>query len=165
MRNEHRMRAGPSVGIAALAAVLFLSGLAVACADEGTAGGPRLALQGDEFDLGAIGWDRSVERTVSFRNDGQEPLTVTIAKVRPAPDAACGCGVEGSEVRPATVPPGGTGELVFTLRAPESMRPMGFMRDKMLVELESNDPAEPARTITLLFDMGTQPDGGGDDGS
>ena len=162
------MGAGPAGGIVFTCGALLLVALGMflaACGRGAVATGPRLALTGDEFDLGTIGWDQSVERTVSFRNDGQEPLTVTIAKVRPAPDAACGCGVEGSEVRPATVPPGGTGELVFTLRAPESMRPMGFMRDKMLVELESNDPAEPARTITLLFDMGTQPDGGGDDGS
>ena len=137
----------------------------VAACGGGSVAGPRLGLAGDEFDLGAIEWEVSVERTVPFQNEGEEPLTVTIAKVRPAPDAACGCGVEGSEVRPATVAPGGTGELVFTLRAPESMRPMGFMRDKMLVELESNDPAARARTITLLFDMGAQPDGGGDDGS
>ncbi len=143
----------------------FVVLLAACGGEQGSAPGPRLGLAGDEFDLGAIEWETSVQRTVPFQNEGEEPLTVTIAKVRPAPDAACGCGVEGSEVRPATVPPGGTGELVFTLRAPESMRPMGFMRDKMLVELESNDPAAPARTITLLFDMGAQPDGGGDDGS
>ena len=140
--------------------------LAACGGEEGSVPGPRLSLAGDEFDLGAIGWDQSVERTVSFRNDGQETLTVTIAKVRPAPDAACGCGVEGSEVRPATVPAGGTGELVFTLRAPESMRVMEYMRDKMLVELESNDPAEPQRTITVLFDMGEQQENGGSgDGS
>ena len=161
------MRAGPSVGIAALAAVLFLSGLAVACGGEqGSAPGPRLGLAGDEFDLGDIGWDELVERTVPFRNDGQEPLTVSIVKVRPAPDAACGCGVERSEVRPAAVAPGATGELVFSLRAPESMRVMGYMRDKMLVELQSNDPGVPERTITVIFDMGTQQEGGGSgDGS
>jgi hypothetical protein len=43
---------------------------------------------------------------------------------------------------------------------------MGQMRDKMLVELESNDPATRKRTITLIFDMGMEPeDGGSGDGS
>jgi len=151
--------------LAAGLAAPLLAGLVVllaACGGEqGSAAGPRLGLAGDEFDVGDIGWDQSVERTVPFRNDGQEPLTVSILKVRPAPDAACGCGVERSEVRPAVVPPGGTGELVFSLRAPESMRIMGLMRDKMLVDLQSNDPAAPDRTITLIFDMGTQQEGGG----
>ena len=143
---------------------LFLA----ACGGAGApSGGPRLGLDGDEFDLGLIGWDESVERTIPFRNDGQEPLTVSIVKVRPAPDAACGCGVERSEVRPASVPPGETGELVFTLRAPESMKKaMEEMRDEMLVELQSNDPASWQRTITVIFTMGGPlgPEGG-DDGS
>ena len=159
-------RSKRSTGWAAIAAAALVALLLVVTAcggNGGSAAGARLALDGDEFDLGSIAWEVSVQRTVSFQNEGDEPLTVTIAKVRPAPDAACGCGVEGSEVRPATVPAGGTGELVFTLRAPDSMRPMGFMRDKMLVELESNDPAKPARTITVLFDMGTQPEEGGSD--
>jgi hypothetical protein len=91
---------------------------------------------------------------------------VSIVKVRAAPDAACGCGVERSEVRPAAVAPGATGELAFSLRGPESMRVMRLMRDRMLVELQSNDPAVPERTITVVFDMGTKPDGGGSgDGS
>ena len=147
-----------------LAGIVVL--LAACGGEQGSAVGPRLSLAGNEFDLGDIGWDQSVERTVPFRNDGQEPLTVSIVKVRPAPDAACGCGVERSEVRPAALAPDATGELVFSLRAPESMKAMGLMRDRMLVELKSNDPAAPERTITLIFDMGAQPDGGGSgDGS
>ena len=151
----------PAAGLAATLLALFGVFAAACGSEQGSAPGPRLGLAGDEFDLGDIGWDQSVERTVGFRNDGQEPLTVSILKVRPAPDAACGCGVERSEVRPAAVLPGATGELVFSLRAPESMRVMGYMRDKMLVELQSNDPAAPERTITLIFDMGTQQEGGG----
>ena len=147
-----------------IAAALFLA----ACGgDEGPAAGPRLAFDDDEFDLGHIGWEEAVERTVPFRNEGLEPLTVSIVKVRAAPGAACGCGVERSEVRPASVPPGETGELVFTLRAPESMKKaMEEMRDEMLVELQSNDPASWQRTITVIFTMGGPlgPEGG-DDGS
>ena len=152
---------------AAMAVALVV--LTAACGGESARpAGPRLELDGDEFDLGWIRWDESVERTVPFRNDGQEPLTVSIGKVRAARDAACGCGVERSEVRPATVPAGGRGELVFTLRAPESMRAaMVEMRDKMLVELQSNDPARPQHTITVIFTMGGRagPEEGDDDGS
>ena len=146
-----------AAGLALVLATAFVLVLA-ACGGTGEpASGPRLAFDGDEFDLGLIRWDESVERTVPFRNDGVEPLAVSIVKVRAALDAACGCGVEGSEVRPAEVAPGGTGELVFTLRAPESMRDaMVEMRDKMLVELESNDPARPQRTITVIFTMGRE---------
>jgi hypothetical protein len=75
---------------------------------------------------------------------------VSIVKVRPAPDADCGCGVEGFEVRPEEVPPGGSGELVFTLKAPEGME---NTQDKMRVELETNDPSNPQRMLTLIFSM------------
>ena len=86
--------------ISAITIVALIAGLALlalaACGggnQNQPAAGPRLGLAGDEFDLGDIGWNQSVERTVGFQNDGQEPLTVSIVKVRPAPDAACGCGV------------------------------------------------------------------------
>jgi len=74
---------------------------------------PRFSLDGTSFDLGEVPADTIVERTVEFQNSGQEPLTVSVVKVRPAPDAACGCGVEGFQVRPATVAPGGAGQIVF----------------------------------------------------
>src|SRR3990172_12207451 len=163
MRRPGRLAAGFAL-VLATSFVVVLG----ACGGAGdSAAGARLVFDGDEFDLGLIRWDESVERAVPFRNDGVEPLAVSIVKVRAAPDAACGCGVEGSEVRPAEVAPGGTGELVFTLRAPESMKDaMVEMRDKMLVELESNDPARPQRTITVIFTMGrTSAASGGDDGS
>ncbi len=131
--------------------VAALLALAAACGGDGEPpAGPRLVMDGDSFDVGAITIGETVERTIEFSNGGQEPLTVSIVKVRPAPDADCGCGVEGFEVRPEEVPPGGIGELVFTLRAPEGME---NTQDKMRVELESNDPANPQRTITLIFNM------------
>ena len=162
MRRPGRLAAGFAL-VLATAFVLVLG----ACGGAGdSAAGARLVFGGDEFDLGLIRWDESVERTVPFRNDGAEPLAVSIVKVRAAPDAACGCGVEGTEVRPAEVAPGGKGELVFTLRAPEGMKDvMEEMRDRMLVELASNDPTRPQRTIAVIFTMGggSALDGGGDD--
>ena len=113
---------------------------------------PRLALNGTSFDLGEVPADRIVERTVEFQNSGQEPLTVSVVKVRAAPDAACGCGVEGFEVRPETVAPGGAGLLVFQLKVPEGMPDM---EDKMVAELQTNDPAQPTLKISIIFRMAT----------
>lgn len=107
-------------------------------------------LEGDSFYLGAVPVGETVERSVEFTNAGDEPLRVSIVKVRPAPDADCGCGVEGFEVRPAVVPPGEKGRLIFTLRAPSGMEDT---RDRMRVVLESNDPARPQRTVIIAFEM------------
>ena len=136
-----------------LAATLLpaVAALVAACGGGGgPAGGPRLALDGDAFEVGDIKVGQVVQRSIEFRNEGDAPLKVSIVKVRPAPDADCGCGVEGFQARPGTLEPGGRGELVFKLRAPEGMEKM---QDKMLVELESNDPRKPSLTFTLIFNM------------
>ena len=134
-----------------LGLVALVAAAAAACGgDGGPSGGPRLAMDGDSFKLGDIGVAQTVQRSIEFRNEGDAPLTVSIVKVRPAPDADCGCGVEGFQARPGTLEPGGSGELVFKLRAPEGME---RMQDKMLVELESNDPTKPSLTFTLIFNM------------
>ena len=112
--------------------------------------GPRLKISGGIFDLGDVPATEVVERAITFRNSGVKPLTVSIVKVRPAPDGTCGCGVERFEVRPETVGPGDTGELVFFLKVPEGM---AAMEDKMVAEIETNDPARPTLKISLVFRM------------
>jgi hypothetical protein len=136
----------------AVAVLVALAAISAACVTHGDSvnAGPGLALDGDSFDLGEVPPDQTVERTIAFANDGQEPLEVSIVKVRAAPDAACGCGVEGFEVRPGTVAPGGSGELVFRLRVPEGM---ADMQDTMLAELQTNDPDNARPTIRLVFRM------------
>ena len=114
------------------------------------AAGARLELLEGTIDLGDVPADRTVERVVSFTNTGNEPLEVEVVKVRPAPDAACGCGVEGYEVRPGVVPAGGTGELVFELRVPDNMPDM---EDVMVAELRTNDPDNLNPKIRLVFRM------------
>ncbi len=133
----------------ALVAGLVL--LAIACggsAEENSA--PRLVLDGDSFDLGVVKIGELTERSIAFRNGGSQPLEVTIVKVRPAPNADCGCGVEDYEVQPPSVPPGSSGRLIFRLKAPEGM---SGMQDEMLAELASNDPRSPSLTITFKFQM------------
>lgn len=114
--------------------------------------GPRLQIEGRSFDLGDVPATEVVERTIPFKNTGIKPLEVSIDKVRPAPDGDCGCGVEGFEVRPGTVSPGRTGELVFLLKVPEGMP---AMEDKMIAEIRTNDPARPSLKISLVFRMDT----------
>ncbi len=119
--------------------------------------GAVLELGGESFDLGDVPADETVERVVPFTNPGGKPLSVEVVKVRPAPDAACGCGVEGYEVRPGDVPPGGSGELVFKLRVPSGM---ADMEDVMIAELRTNDPARLSTKIRLVFRMASEENGG-----
>lgn len=140
---------GAMVGIATIGLVFF----GRIGEEAGPASGAKLSLEGDIFDLGYVPADETVERGIPFGNTGTAPLEVTVVKVRPAPDAACGCGVEGYEVRPATVPAGGTGELVFKLRVPENMPDM---EDIMIAELRTNDIANPNLKISLVFRMAGQ---------
>ncbi len=115
-----------------------------------TPAGPQLVLVGDSFDLGQVPSDRTVERTVAFQNSGVAPLTVSIVKVRPAPNAACGCGVEGFGVTPDSIAPNGDGQLRFRLRVPEGMPDM---KDVMAVDLQTNDPDRPQFQILITFTM------------
>ena len=131
--------------------VALTAAAATACGGDPAPPGARLAIDGDSFDLGSIRTGQSVRRSIEFRNTGVAPLEVSIVKVRPAPDAECGCGVESFEVAPAAVPPGDSGEMVFQLKAPEGME---GMTDTMLAQLESNDPTKPKLTITLILEMG-----------
>jgi len=136
---------------AALAAGLILGllvALAAACGGGGQAPGPHLSLDGDSFDLGEIRAGEAVQRLVEFRNEGDAPLTVAIVKVRPAPETACGCGVEAFSVDEPQVAPGEKGNLVFSLEVPDGTR---AMKDVMLVELQTNDPGKSQHTITIKF--------------
>lgn len=134
-----------------MALALGLALLAAACGGGGAdSAGPRLLLDGGSFDLGTVKIGELTERSIDFRNGGTEPLEVSIVKVRPAPNADCGCGVEGYEVQPASVAPGASGRLVFRLKAPDGM---SGMQDEMLAELASNDPRARSLTITFKFQM------------
>ncbi len=159
VKRETRRGVGIRIAITAVVMALLVV-LAAACGgDSSPPTGPRLALDGDTFDLGMIdlgtSLEKPVERAVAFRNEGNEPLTVSIGKIRPGPDADCGCGVAGSEVQPEVVQPGADGQLVFRLYLPMGME---GKRDVMLVELASNDPSSSERTISIIFEMEAKAD-------
>ena len=138
-------------GSATVVALVAALGLFVACGGGSeNASGPRLALAGDSFDLGVVKAGGSVERTIDFRNEGTQPLEVSITKVRSASKLGCQCWLEEFEVRPEVVSPGATGQLVFTFKPPDGMQEM---EDTILADLEVNDPAHPAVTISLRFRM------------
>ncbi len=139
------------VGALVLGLAVLVATAAAACGGHQTPPGARLAIDGDSFDLGSVRAGPSVRRAIEFRNTGVAPLEVSIVKVRPAPNAECGCGVESFKVAPAAVPPGDSGEMVFQLKVPDGME---GMTDTMLAHLESNDPTKPQLTITLIFEMG-----------
>lgn len=134
-----------------VAVLLLVVAVAVACGG-GEPDGPRLQLGHGPFDLGTVTAGETVERTIAFENIGSAPLTVSILKVRPAPDAACGCGVEAFEVRPEAVPPAGSGDLVFSLRVPDGM---DAMQDTMYAVLETNEPGK--EEVTVEFTMWMEP--------
>ena len=125
-RNFWRAIIVPGLGLVAVALI------AGACGGQHAPPGARLAIDGDSFDLGSIATGQSVRRSIEFRNTGVAPLEVSIVKVRPAPNAECGCGVESFEVAPAAVPPGDRGELVFQLKVPDGME---GMTDTMLAQV------------------------------
>ena len=79
------MRRRIALSVIVLAALLAL---AAACGG-GTEppSGPRLVMDGESFNVGVITIGEEVERTIEFSNGGQEPLTVSILKIRPAPGA------------------------------------------------------------------------------
>ena len=145
------IRARPPLSIVASVLLVAALGLFVACGGGSEdASGPRLALAGDSFDLGVAKAGGSVERTIDFRNEGTQPLEVTIADVRSATKLGCECWVDEFEVRPEIVEPGATGQLVFKLKSPEGMREM---EDTLLADLKVNDPERPLVTISLRFRM------------
>lgn len=140
----------PAALLAGLALGLIVA-LAAACGGEGgETGGPRLAMKGDSFDLGRVPVGKQWQLTVPFENQGDAPLTVEITSVRPAPRSACGCGIQDFSVDRPEVPPGEEGNLMFTLKAPEGA---SGAEDVMLVELQTNDPKRPQRTITIKFKL------------
>jgi len=156
MAGEGRDLTGPpcvrlSGGFAASVLLAAAIALFVACGGGGeTASGPRLALDGDSFDLGVVKAGASIQRTIDFGNQGTQPLEVTIADVRSATKLGCECWVDEFEVRPEIVEPGASGQLVFKLKSPEGMQEM---EDTLLADLKVNDPEEPLLTISLRFRM------------
>ena len=150
--DVRRARAGVRwpITLTAIVVASFLA-LAAACGGgEQQVSGPRLLLKGDTFDLGSVAPGQERPVAVPFENGGTAPLSVEITSVRPAPRSPCGCGVQDFSVDRPQVAPGEKGNLVFTLKGPEGAK---GMEDTMLVDLQTNEPDRPERTITIKYEI------------
>jgi hypothetical protein len=97
---------------------------------------PDLRLDAYGYDLGTLDEGAKVDRTVSFRNAGEQELTIT--RVRPT----CTCLTIGQVTR--SVPPGGTGSISFTYNA-SGLR--GAQAQALYIE--SNDPVSPLVQVQI----------------
>ena len=99
--------------------------------------GPRLAVEGRNYNFGTILQGEKVEHVFSLKNSGDAPLE--IKQVRPS----CGCTVVNLSTQ--TIPPGGKGEIKTTFNS------TGFQgKVKKEIAVESNDTAASVYTLTLV---------------
>src|SRR5271166_1173847 len=107
-----------------LAGALWISALCVAAQAQGA---PKIQFDQTLYDFGKTSQVATVSGVFKFRNDGDGVLTVE------PPKPSCGCTVAG--LKPDTLPPGGTGELSFTLN-------LGLYRATLEkhIAVRSNDP-------------------------
>jgi hypothetical protein len=88
-------------------------------------------------DFGTVNSGDKVERTLKFRNVGNEDLVITYAR------PTCGCAV--SSISSKRVAPDGTGEIKITL---DTKGRQGFQDHK--VYITSNDPVMPISQVRLV---------------
>ncbi|HWW03082.1 MAG TPA: DUF1573 domain-containing protein [Candidatus Acidoferrum sp.] len=118
------------------AGVLWMGAMCVAAQAEGA---PKIQFEQTVCDFGKTSLVATVSGVFKFKNAGN-----AILKVEP-PKPSCGCTV--AELKPQTLPPGGTGELPFTLN-------LGFYRATMEkhIAVRSNDPQTPEVSLTIKVD-------------
>lgn len=104
---------------------------------------PVFVLEGREFDMGLLPNDKPSMKELKFRNDGQAPLTVAVAKV------SCGPCLGASKVRKGdkVVRPGGEG-VVDVWVNPGAI---GGWDDRKTITVESNDPMRKMAQIEVII--------------
>lgn len=99
--------------------------------------GPRVSIvEGEDFDFGVGQRQAAMHHTFVFRNDGDEPLQLTLGAT------TCKCTL--SELKTGDVPPGGTSEVRLDFKlvtAGEQFR--------QTAEIHTNDPRRPTVTLTI----------------
>jgi hypothetical protein len=108
---------------------LFLSATAAAAS-------PALVAEAPTFDFGRVQQGKKVEHVFSFRNGGDEPLT--IGKIT----TSCGC--TAATVSASTIAPGKVGEIRAVF---DSARFSGAIRKTL--SFETNDPRHKTGTFAL----------------
>jgi hypothetical protein len=91
------------------------------------------------YDFGKTSQVETVTGTFKFKNVGDGVLKIE------APKPSCGCTV--ASLKPDTLPPGETGELVFTLNLGRSRATM-----EKIITVKSNDPKTPEVLLTIKVD-------------
>ena len=124
---------------ALLTAIVCLGATGATCIAAGLEGTPQLQFSQTVYDFGKTSQVANVSGIFRFRNAGDGTL-----KLEP-PKPSCGCTV--AELKPATLPPGGTGELSFVLN-------LGLYRAviEKHIAVKSNDPRTPEVSLTIKVD-------------
>ena len=91
------------------------------------------------YDFGKTSQVETVTGTFKFKNVGDGVLKIE------APKPSCGCTV--ASLKPDTLPPGETGELVFALNLGRSRATM-----EKIITVKSNDPQTPEVLLTIKVD-------------
>ena len=120
----------------ALIAVLWTGAVCVSTLGAGT---PKLQFDQTIYDFGKTSQVQSVSGVFKYKNTGDE-----LIKIEP-PKPSCGCTVV--ELKPDTLKPGESGELLFTLVP----GPYRAILEKHIA-IKSNDPVTPDVSLTIKVD-------------
>jgi hypothetical protein len=154
-----------------LVVVLFLTVLAVTAIytrfELGITGfgPPRVSFQEHQHDLGPIRSPDQVEYSFAFTNTGQRPAQIDEVQAIASPLSNCSCGMDMMTGSVATHGTGGPGATPITSAQVSSPRikpgETGYVTVRFnhpttgtydgLVQVHSNDPTEPAQTLSLTF--------------
>jgi hypothetical protein len=115
--------------------IMFLFGLTAVT----FAGEPRIQFETNFFDFGKITAVESVSGSFKFKNIGDAVL-----KVEP-PQASCEC--TEPRVKPDTLAPGETGEVIYTIKLERALTGQRF------ISVRSNDPKDPSVRLDVQLDF------------
>jgi len=100
--------------------------------------GPRIVFETNFFDFGKVAGMEGLGGSFKFKNAGDEVL-----KLQP-PQASCDC--TQAKAQPDTVPPGGSGEITYTIKADHPLK------GQRMIQVRSNDPNHPEVQLTVQLD-------------
>jgi hypothetical protein len=105
----------------------------------GSKGTPKIQFETNFFDFGKITAVRSISGIFKFKNVGDAVLKVD------APLPGCEC--TESKVKPDTLAPGQTGEIIYTIKLDHTSHNV-----QKYIRVHSNDPKTPSIELTMQYD-------------